>query len=229
MNAGAGEVPGKPALRRAEPAQPQGVAPCGTQGERRFLSLIASVALGVATVAFTRDAHASDPIRIEVGAKFGGATNPSWSTWGTDPLALGVGGRAGLTFAGGFYAGGSFMYYLGTTEGVASPCTVSSYSCPELSIALHTVMVGAELGYGITLFDLLTVRPQVGVGNATVSANSSDGTSQSASFWYLEPGVTGLLVFGAIFLGADGNALLFPSVQNSWAGFSLHVQAGVRF
>jgi hypothetical protein len=195
----------------------------------RFPSVIASVALGVATVAVTRDAHALGPVSIEVGAKFGGATNPSWSSWGADPLALGVGGRAGLAFGGGFYAGGSFMYYLGTTDNVQGPCTASSASCSELSIALHTVMVGGELGYGLTLFDLLTIRPQVGVGNATVTASSSDGTSQSAGFWYLEPGVTALLGFGVVFVGADGNALFLPSVQNSWAAFSLHVQAGVRF
>jgi len=193
----------------------------------RLSLLLASLILGA--IALARDAHALGPVDIEVGAKFGGATNPSWSTWGTDPLALGVGGRAGLVFAGGFYAGGSFMYYLGTTEGVASPCTLSSYSCPELSIALYTLMAGGELGYRLPLFDRLTIRPQVGLGNATIAASSSDGTNQSASFWYLEPGVTGLLSFGVLFVGADGNALLFPSVQNSWAGFSLHAQAGVRF
>jgi hypothetical protein len=89
-------------------------------------------------------------------------------------------------------------------------------------------MYGGELGYGFKILDLLTIRPQVGIGNATFS-ESGGGQSQSTSNWYLEPGVTGLIGLGLLYVGADVNALLFPGLANTNAAFSLHAQIGVKF
>jgi hypothetical protein len=88
-------------------------------------------------------------------------------------------------------------------------------------------MYGGELGYGIKLLDLLTIRPQVGLGNATFS-ESGGGASTSTSNWYLEPGVTGLIGLGLLYVGADANALFFPGLANSQAAFTLHAQIGIK-
>jgi hypothetical protein len=90
-------------------------------------------------------------------------------------------------------------------------------------------MYGAEMGYGIKLVDLLTLRPQVGFGDATFSIS---GVSQSTTYWYLEPGVVGLVDLGLLFVGADVNMLLIPSLygtQAAQAAFTFHAQAGVKF
>jgi hypothetical protein len=177
------------------------------------------------------DARALGPVDLEVGAKVGGATSPSSVSGSADPLGLGIGARAGLSFAGGFYAGGTVIYYLGNTQNATGPCTGATTNpadCGQASVSLHTLMYGGELGYGITILDLLTLRPQVGLGNATFTANNG-GNSQTSNYWYLEPGLTALLGFGLLYVGADANALFFPSLPDNQAAFSLHAQAGVKF
>ncbi len=195
----------------------------------RSFVLIASTCIGLSMLAFAGDAHALGPVDLEVGAKVGGATNPYSASGAINPLGFGLGGRAGIAFLGGIYVGGNLMYYFGGSqnESLAVPGTTGVSSAP-VSVSVNTLMYGGELGYGITILDLLTIRPQVGLGNATFS-ESGGGTSQSANYWYLEPGVTGLVGLGLFFVGADANVLVFPSLSNSQAAFSIHGQIGVKF
>lgn len=188
----------------------------------RTFVLIAATALGLVTFAVPEDAHALGPVDLEVGAKVGGATNPSSASGAPNPLGFGLGARAGLSFLGGLYAGGSLMYYFGSSASEPTP------AAPSVSVSANTLMYGGELGYGITLLDLLTIRPQVGLGNATFNG-SAGGVSQSASYFYLEPGVTALIGLGLLYVGADANALFFPSLQGSQAALSLHAQIGLKF
>jgi hypothetical protein len=196
----------------------------------RTFTLVASGVLGLSILAVARDAHALGPIDLEVGAKVGYATNPVSVAGVTNPLGLGLGGRAGIAFLGGIYLGGNIMYYLGgSTNEPGGICNAGSpVSCGGVSVSTNTLMYGGELGYGFKLLDLLTIRPQVGIGNATFSS-SGGGASASTSNWYLEPGVTGLVGLGLLFVGADANALFFPGLNNSQAAFSIHGQVGVKF
>jgi hypothetical protein len=81
---------------------------------------------------------------------------------------LGFGGwppSAGVTLFN-VYAGLTGMYYFGETKSVSGL---------ELESA-HTLLVGPELGYGIKLWRLLTLRPQIGLGDnqryvSTIVAN----------------------------------------------------------
>jgi len=184
---------------------------------KRPFILIASTALGFATFALSPAAHALGPVDLEVGAKVGGATNPISTSGAPNPLGFGLGARAGISFLGGIYAGANLMYYIG-----------SSQSVDNISYSYNTLMVGGELGYGIKILDLLTIRPQVGLGNAGFTGSAS-GVSSTNSYYYLEPGVTGLIGLGLFFVGADANALFFPSAPNSQAAFSIHAQVGVKF
>ena len=65
------------------------------------------------------------------------------------------------------------------------------------------------------------------------------GSLQSTSGLYLEPGVTGLVSFGLVFLGVDANLALFLNRSSITPGgsssssvadaFTLHGQVGVKF
>lgn len=162
--------------------------------------------IGVMTSAST--AHALGPIDLEVGAKAGVGTNPD-SGGGLNPLGFGLGGRAGVVLFDHLYGGVNLMYYLGGSED---------------GVSAHTLMYGLEAGWGFKLIDILTIRPQVGLGNANFSIGGL-----SDSNLYVEPGVTGLITLGMLFVGADANVLVFPGLANSNAAFTLHGQVGLKF
>jgi hypothetical protein len=92
-------------------------------------------------------------------------------------------------------------------------------------------MYGGEFGYGFKI-SIVTIRPQFGVGSAIVS-----GPGGSASSLYLEPGVTGLVSFGLLFVGVDANVAIFPSTTSGEVmsssstneAFTIHGQVGLRF
>jgi hypothetical protein len=218
----------------------------------RTASIVAGAcAFGAATFAMTRNAHALGPVDLEIGAKVGFGTNPvSNSNAGVNinngginintinPLGFGVGGRAGVSFLG-FYGGAQLMYYFGGSQDISVPgVSAVGISVPgqSVSVSAHTLMYGVEAGYGITLIDILTIRPQIGIGNGTVSCSTSasgllntSGGCGSQSSLYLEPGVTGLIGLGMWFVGADANVLVFTGLDNSKAAFTLHGQVGVKF
>jgi hypothetical protein len=195
---------------------------------------VAALAFGAGTFAMTRDAHALGPVGVEVGAKVGVASNPSSAPANStvspsNPLGFGIGGRAGVDIMG-FYGGVSLMYYLGSSQNVEEDGI-------SASVSQHTLMYGLELGYGVSLLDILTIRPQIGLGNATFSGSvsgSGNGVNissgdESNSNLYLEPGVTGLIGLGLWYVGADVNVLFFPGLDNSKASVSIHGQVGVKF
>ncbi len=148
----------------------------------RASALLASVAFVSTTLVVARDAHALGPVDIEVGARAGYATNPSNGS--LNPLGVGVGGRAGIAFLGGVYLGGSVMYYLGgSTTGDQTVDTTSS-TMPTHStytISTSTLMIGGELGYGMKLLELLTIRPQMGLGNAAFTTSASGSARATAT------------------------------------------------
>jgi hypothetical protein len=183
-------------------------------------TLVAVVSLGTLAGLFAvpRDAHALGPVGIEIGAKAGFGTQPSNTD--TNFLGFGLGGRGGVTFMN-IYAGVNVLYYFGGSD------TYDSY---------HSLMYGVEAGYGFKLLDLLTIRPQIGVGNFALSVSPSGGGSGTGyNNLYLEPGVTGLIGLGTFFVGVDANLLVLPGVYagpsstNTDTAFTLHGQVGVQF
>jgi hypothetical protein len=191
---------------------------------------VAAMAFGAGTFAMTRDAHALGPIGIEAGAKVGGATNPiSNATDGTpNPLGVGLGLRGGVTIMG-FYGGVAYTHYFGASQDLEGG-----------SISAHTNMYGIDLGYGLTLLDILTIRAQVGIGSASFGTGGSvstvvNGTTVSAdaggsqSNLYLEPGIVGLIGLGLIYVGADANVLVFPGLDGAKASIAINGEIGVKF
>jgi hypothetical protein len=188
----------------------------------RAFSLVTALAVGGAFVSFSSSAHALGPLDLEIGLKAGVGTNPADAP-SPNPLGFGIGGRAGIAIVG-LYAGLNTVYYLGGSTTILGG-----------KFSTNAWLYGLEGGYGFKLLDgLLTIRPQIGIGNAVFYVSDQD-SSTSDSHLYLEPGVTGLISFGGLFVGADANVLVIPNVTTginttkTYSAFTLHAQAGLKF
>ncbi len=194
---------------------------------KRAPILLLAVAAGVGALSVPRDAHALGPVDLEIGARIGGASSPFSSPANPsstnppvpNPLGFGMGARAGVSLFS-FYGGLSFMYYFGGGQDFMS----SHYS-------VTSTLFGFDLGYNIGI-PLITVRPQLGIGNYDGSGSGAAptfGIPASGSNLYLEPGVTGILSLGLWFVGADANLLFLPGLDGSQAAFTAHGQGGIKF
>jgi hypothetical protein len=190
----------------------------------KHLSL-ASVALFViaGALAVPKSAWALGPVDLEIAARGGGGFIASEPSGAPNPLGFGLGGRAGVDLFTSYYVGVTGLYYFGSSSD---------------GISTHSVQYGVDVGYNIYLLKLiglspdavgklLDIRPQVGIGNLTVTGEL-DGVSQDASNLYLEPGVTGLVSVGPLLLGLDVNALWIPSANGPNTGLTAHIQLGIK-
>jgi hypothetical protein len=185
----------------------------------RFSPLLATAGLTVAILAFPAKADALGPVKIEIGARAGVATGP------LGPLGFGIGGRGGVSILG-LYAGVDVIDYLGATS-ICGSC--SSPPGQIVKQSRSALLYGFEAGYGFK-FSLVTIRPQLGLGNARLSSAYGDptpGPSATSNYFYLEPGVVGLVSLGMLFIGADVGALLLPTGPDS--ALTVHGQIGVTF
>jgi hypothetical protein len=182
---------------------------------RRTCLFVAAAAVGAALSLTSRDARALGPIDLELGAKAGGGTNPfGGNPQPPNPLGFGLGARGGIALFG-VYGGLNVLYYFGNSQN---------------NVSVHSLMYGGELGYNIKL-TILTIRPQLGFGQYTLSATGANDVNNL----YLEPGLTGLISLGMWFVGADANALILPGIKQAdgstgtSTAFTLHGQVGVKF
>ncbi len=189
--------------------------------------------IAASSLSFVNRAWALGPVDLEVAAKAGAGTGLV-SGGGPDPLGFGIGGRAGVSLFSTFYAGVAGMYYFGSSQNSAGG-----------TISDHTVQYGVEAGYNIYLLKLigltpdlvgklLTLRPQVGVGNLTVTVQQKNvpgvpDSSNDASNLYLEPGLTALVTLGPLLAGLDVNALWVPNLTDSKVALTAHAQLGLKF
>lgn len=188
-----------------------------------------------------RDAGAIGPVDIEVAGQVGAGTDPL-RNGGPNPLGFGGGGRAGVAFVG-LYGGLALTYYAGGRESNDTFSETSVTRSLHVSSSDHVLMYGIEAGYGFKIVRVFTIRPQVGLGNFTLSyAETSPetfefhGISGNINNLYLQPGMTALVFLGMLSLGVDVNALVLPSIKEPAASsattdvaFTTHVQVGLRF
>jgi hypothetical protein len=189
------------------------------------LALVATLA-ATTVIATTRDASALGPLDLEIGAKAGVGTAPSsWPSGAPNPLGFGLGARGGVAIMG-IYGGANIVYYFGGGQNVLGVDT-----------SVHSLMYGVEAGYGLTLLGLLTIRPQVGLGNFTLTSSVA-GQSHDDSNLYVEPGLTAFVTVPGLgwFAGADANVLVLPGLKDGPNGetktdtaFTLHGQVGYKF
>ncbi len=187
-----------------------------------FLVLIGSLA--------SRDALALGPIDVEVASKVGYGVNPASGT--PNPFALGFGARAGVVFSN-FYGGLSIVDYVGSGAGT--------------DFTQSALLYGLEAGFDFSVLGRLTVRPEIGVGDAILTSTydyyasgnlgvpDSDYASPTSSghHLYLEPGATVLFSIGNAFVGAGVSVLIIPGTvygtQTNWAAPTVHAQLGIKF
>jgi hypothetical protein len=173
------------------------------------LRLLGALLVTLTIALSTKEARALGPIGIEVGAKVGYASNAFGGS--ANAFGVGVGGRGGVVLFDSLYAGINVVDYLGNNNA-------------------SSLQYGAELGYGLKLA-VLTIRPQIGLGNITSSYSILGFSANSGSF-YLEPGVTALITIGFIYFGADVNALIITSSPDGGGintAVTVHGQLGVSF
>jgi hypothetical protein len=194
---------------------------------RKTSLLFVASAVAFSAFASSKDAHALGPLSLEAGIGGGVGTNPGD---GQNPLGVGLAARAGVSIFS-VYGGVMGEYFLGGTDNSTTP-----------SVSFHTLRYGIQAGYNFGI-PFITIRPQVGFGNLTITG-SSGGASQDYSSVWIEPGVVGIISLGMYFIGADINALLIPSyptpscdpttlVCNSATSFktamTVHGQVGITF
>ncbi len=151
----------------------------------RTVSIVAAAfAFGIGTFAMTRDAHALGPVDLEIGLKAGGASNP-FTTNTPNPLGFGLGGRAGIDFFN-FYAGAQFTHYFGGSN------QVSVAGIESGSVSYHANLYGVDLGYGITLLGELTIRPMLGIGNASIGSSATTQGLFSATVGQTRAAITSI-------------------------------------
>ncbi len=187
----------------------------------KVASTLVAFTLATTLASISSTAHAL-PIEVELGAQAGLGSNPSNAN--VNPLGFGIGARGGVSIIG-IYGGLRAIYYLGGEEA---------------GVKFHSLQYGIEGGFNIRLLDdLLTIRPQLGIGNYTLTASGSIvgvNVDTSDSKLYLEPGVVGYVSFGGLFVGADINLLAIPGVDEpgqreskTWTAVTMHGQVGFKF
>jgi hypothetical protein len=177
--------------------------------------LLATAGLTVGILVLPTKADALGPVDVEIGARAGVAAG------NLGPLGFGIGGRGGVSILG-LYAGIDVIDYLGATAECGGCSSPPGQTVKQWRSAL---LYGFEAGYNLKV-SLVTIRPQLGLGNFRSSAWYGDPTAGVISnYLYLEPGVVGLVSLGVLFVGADVGALLLPTGPDS--ALTVHGQIGV--
>jgi hypothetical protein len=179
--------------------------------------LVPAIATGLVWLSVPRVAHALGPASVEVAARGGIASSPTSDH--PNPLGGGIGARAGVSIFS-LYGGLSVMYYFGGKD-----------SEPGIETSNHTLMYGVEAGFNLGV-PLLTIRPQVGIGDFSVSASCSSDSGPACTGGnnlYIEPGVLALLSLGQFLVGADGDLLFVPNLDSAKVAVVGNLQVGVKF
>jgi hypothetical protein len=188
---------------------------------KTLLRTLAPLVFVLAVLGAPRSAHALGPIGLEVGAIAGYGASPDSSS-PVNTLGIGLGGRAGVVLFDHLYGGVKLIDYLGGSTNVAT-----------VPVSYHALQYGLDVGYGFSI-PLLTIRPQVGVGNVALSDSAPGVGNVTAGALYIEPGVTALLGLGLLFVGADANYMILPAASQpdgsskTEGAVTIHAQVGVK-
>jgi hypothetical protein len=236
---------------------------------RKTVACLASAATILGSAVSPWPARAAGPVDIEGAGTLGYGTNPSH---GPSPLGVGLGVRAGVNVYG-LYAGVNLTYYFGSSgdcgggapnsgDGLSSlPPAYCTALASEVSLSQMSVLYGVDLGYTLSIprVKFLKVRPLLELGDSEITRTGTLGSSdittaaslapyRSENSFYLQPGVTLLLVADAFLIGVDANLFVIPRVadlegvganadgsanlvtsERTLAAFTTHAQIGFRF
>jgi hypothetical protein len=206
--------------------------------------LTAAVAASCAPlVLMVRDASALGPVDVEVAALGSYGTNPS-TTSATNPLAFGVGARAGASMFG-VYAGAEVAYSFGSGSSLLYDARYND------RLTQHAVKIGGEVGYSFRVA-FLTIRPRLGAGDLLVSTAATKlgppcpcdmivfapPVPSTQSDLYLEGAVgafTPIPGLDAVFVGLDAEFLVLPNpmygecCDELETAFTFDAEVGLKF
>ncbi len=175
------------------------------------------------------------PLEVELAGEAAFLTAPIRG--GTNPFGAGFGGRAGLAY-GGLYIGVSALDFLGGDD---------------VDVSYRAILYGVEAGYGVRLGlapgATLTLRPLVGVGDASVSytdpalaadvvtsASSAAGSNTlTVNNVYVEPAFMVMLRRGNLLAAVRASTLVVPGIEyggaaaTTWVSYGAQFQLGVGF
>jgi hypothetical protein len=190
-----------------------------------WITPVSFAVLFVGVLAFPTKANALGPVDIEIGARAGVTTSP------LGPLGFGIGGRGGVSIMN-IYAGIDVIDYLGA-HAPCGGCSLPPPPAGQMQVQAQqwrsALLYGFEAGYNFK-FSLVTIRPQLGLGNFHLSAwYGAPGGGVISNYFYAEPGVVGLVSLGMFFVGADVGVLLLSGPDSPETGLTVHGQVGVTF
>lgn len=163
-------------------------------GMRRLVQLFLATATLVITLVGTHGT-ANALVEVGLGFRYGAEQNDSE----VNPWGPGVGINAGITLPNSIYVGGGFDYFFGeTADGVSD---LGSFETTQNIWELMAVG-----GYSLDLLPLLTIRPNVGVGIASLAGEvcfDDDCTDDDATDLVIAPGAT--VIVSAILIEVFAN------------------------
>lgn len=173
-----------------------------------------AVVLSGATPSLADQPATANSLQLGVGFRYGFSLDDEKpSRWGP-----GLGANAGLTLPNAVYVGGVFDYFFGASQEEAG-----------VKATAHVWQLMGEGGYDIGLANLV-IRPKVGAGYATTSAEVCAGDtpclSNSSGDFALAPGVSLLLFFPRVRISTD---LRYDLIFAEKTAKALILTAGVGF
>ena len=177
---------------------------------------------------------------VEFGARAGYGSPPIRG--GNNPFGGALGGRIGFAI-GRFYVGASVVNYFGGND---------------VDLSDSALLYGVELGFGFRyrVFSTaaLTIRPQVGFGNATFfhtdpsqakidvvtsasgqQSRSSTSDTTTVNNVYVEPALVVMLASGHNFAAISAGVVVVPGISyaepepSTWLSYGLQGHIGFRF
>jgi hypothetical protein len=234
---------------------------------RKTAYLASGIVLGACFLAVPREAHALGPVDIEGGGLIGFTSNPSH---GPNPFGVGIGARAGVGYRG-LYLGLALTYYFGASGECGGGAPVSPGTSQlgpafcsvadgggEVELQQSTSLYGLDIGYtfGFASAKWFKLRPILQIGDAQITRTGSVSSQEVNGIaglsgdnrFYLQPGLTALVVVESFFAGIDANLLVVPGVTDpegvvenvsgtgtltsstrALLAFTGHLQVGFRF
>ena len=194
--------------------------------------LTTTVAATLALVSVSANAQqAFTAGKPQVGARVGYGIYTGDDLGGdTNPYGIGFGAAAGYTLDMSLYLGASFEYYLGASE-----------ETPVGDVKVNIWNLMFEPGYDIGVGENMVVRPQLGLGLSSVTAEVclslppplGDGSEQCAdnseSKFAIAPGAMFLIDFGGLYAQAGARYHHIFVDEGNADGFLINAGIGATF
>ncbi|NTW49584.1 MAG: porin family protein [Chlorobiales bacterium] len=198
---------------------------------KRLLLIVALLCSFVFNTAKAAEDQGGWSLGALAGYGFGSDFKTTLDTKAPSIWRFGFGARLGYSFESGLYLGATGMYHLGES----SSATVAGVS---YKVSVKPIYVGGELGLTLLRGQIISIRPYVGAGYTIFKPEkriSGGGvvidinTSDSKSYFTVNPGVLGMVYLGQLYVGADLRYYLVTGTESGFDAnaFGFYVTLGI--